>query len=109
LRIHPTMMPLGVCTSSGTVGPSFSYGRADALTVLAPDVLLADAVATAAGNLVQGPDDLLRAVEFALSLEGVIGAVALKGSAMAAQGAVELVDLGSPPSQPPPPLPQGPG
>ncbi len=94
LRILPAQMPLGVCTSSGTVGPSFSYGRADAVTVLAPDVLLADAVATAAGNLVQGPADLERAVEFAMGTEGVTGAVAIQGSTLAAQGAVELVELG---------------
>jgi hypothetical protein len=42
LRITPSMLPLGVCTSSGTIGPSFSYGVADAVVVLAPDVALAE-------------------------------------------------------------------
>ncbi len=90
LNILPQQMPLGICTSSGTVGPSFSYGTADAVTVLAPDALLADAVATAAGNLVQSPADLQRAVEFAVAIEGVTGAVAIKGASLAAQGDVEL-------------------
>jgi ApbE superfamily uncharacterized protein (UPF0280 family) len=58
--------------------------------VLAPDALLADAVATAAGNLVQSPADLQRAVEFAVAIEGVLGAVAIKGASLAAQGDLEL-------------------
>lgn len=38
------------CTSSGTVGHSFSFGRGDAAVVLAGDPALADATATALGN-----------------------------------------------------------
>lgn len=93
LRIPAAMLPLGVCTSSGTVGPSFSYGRADAATILAPDALLADAVATATANRVQTAADLQGAVEFAVATDGVVGALAIQGSTLAVQGAVELVRL----------------
>jgi hypothetical protein len=47
---------LGICTSSATVGPSISFGMADAVTIFAPDVALADAWATAVCNEIR-PDD----------------------------------------------------
>ncbi len=46
-RVPPQDEILGVCTSSATVGPSISFGIADAVTVFSPDVALADAWATA--------------------------------------------------------------
>ena len=45
----------GICTSAGTVGPSISYGKADAVVVVCKDILLADALATALGNEVKTP------------------------------------------------------
>jgi ApbE superfamily uncharacterized protein (UPF0280 family) len=53
LRFLPRPDIFSVCTSSGTVGHSLSFGRADAATVIAGDGYLADAVATALGNLVK--------------------------------------------------------
>ena len=35
-RVTPRSRPLGICTSSGTVGHSLSFGRADAAVVVAP-------------------------------------------------------------------------
>ena len=60
LRIDPAWSPLGVCTSSGTVGHSLSFGRADAACVVAPGAALADAAATALGNRVQDPGAIAR-------------------------------------------------
>ncbi len=93
LQIDPAQMPLGICTSSGTVGPSISYGQADAVTILAKDTLLADAVATAAANLIQNEGDLEKAVNFAGSIKGVSGALAIKNQTMAAWGEIRLVPL----------------
>lgn len=50
LRLEPRNRITACCTSSGTVGHSFSYGLGDAAVVLADDPLLADATATALGN-----------------------------------------------------------
>lgn len=50
LRLEPRNRITACCTSSGTVGHSFSYGRGDAAVVLADDPVLADATATALGN-----------------------------------------------------------
>ena len=80
----------GVCTSSGTVGPSYSAGRADAAVVVAPDAALADAAASGVGNRVMRPEDAEEAVQWARGLPGVTGAVVVCGSTLAAGGAVQL-------------------
>lgn len=90
LEVQPEETPLGVATSSGTVGPSVSFGKADAAVVLAPDAALADAVATALGNRVGAPADVERALEWALSVEGVRGALVIVGDRLGAQGKVRL-------------------
>jgi ApbE superfamily uncharacterized protein (UPF0280 family) len=91
LRIEPGDTPLGVCTSSGTVGHSLSFGRADAAIVLAQSAALADAAATAVGNLVQSEEDLARAVDFVKPVEGIMGIAVIMGGKMAAWGRVNLV------------------
>lgn len=93
LRVPATPLPLGVCTSSATVGPSTSLGKADAVTIVSKDTALADAVATAAGNLIRRPSDLKRAVEWTLTIPGVDGAVAVMGDKIAAMGDIELVPI----------------
>jgi uncharacterized protein len=87
--------PWGVCTSSGTVGPSRSFGRADAVCILSPSASLADAAATAVGNLVRSPSDLERGLEKARMIEGVSGAVIILGEKLAAWGEVELTEIGN--------------
>lgn len=49
---------LGVCTSSGTVGHSLSFGRADAVVAVADKCAHADAAATAIANDVKSPADV---------------------------------------------------
>jgi ApbE superfamily uncharacterized protein (UPF0280 family) len=88
--LPPTDGIYGVCTSSGTVGPSISLGRADAATVFARDVALADACATALGNLVVDEDEetLGEAVQLIGSFPGVDGCVVMIGPHMAMRGLV---------------------
>jgi len=85
--------PLGVCTSSGTVGPSYSMGRADAAVIVAVSASLADAAATAVANKIKDPRELAAAVEFAGTIKGVKGALAILGDRLAAWGEVELLGL----------------
>jgi len=91
LKIKPSETPLGICTSSGTVGHSKSFGKADAATIIARDTILADCAATQAGNLVKSADDLKAAIDYARSIEGVTGALIIIGSKLATWGAVELI------------------
>lgn len=85
--------PVAVCTSSGKVGHSASLGEAHAVTVVATDGALADAVATAAGNLVHGPEDIERALERAMEVRGVRGVVVVVDEALGALGKIELVPV----------------
>ncbi|HEY9073411.1 MAG TPA: UPF0280 family protein [Desulfobaccales bacterium] len=93
LKIDPDLTPLGVCTSSGTVGHSLSFGRADAACVLAPAAALADAAATALGNLVQDAGDVAAALEWPPTVPEILGAVVIVGDKLGAWGRVELVPL----------------
>jgi len=54
--VPPQDRVLGICTSSATVGPSISFGIADAVTIFSHDVALADAWATSVCNQIR-PDD----------------------------------------------------
>jgi len=93
IKISPEDTPIGVCTSSGKVGPSLSLGRAHAACVLSGSAVLADAVATAVGNAVHGPDDVEKGLAVARSIEGVTGAVVIAGDKLGAWGKVKLVKL----------------
>jgi hypothetical protein len=93
LRIEPALSPLGVCTSSATVGHSLSFGRADAACVLARDAALADAAATALGNRVQSAGDIAAALDWAAGVPEILGAVVIVGDKLGARGRVELVPL----------------
>lgn len=90
IEVRPDQTPLGICTSSGKVGHSLSFGKADAVVVLSPSVPLADAVATATGNLVQTIDDLERAIELASQIPGVTGLLIVKDDRLAVWGSVKL-------------------
>jgi len=90
LEISAEDTPLGVCTSSGTVGHSLSFGRADAVTVLAHSATLADAAATAIGNLIKEASDFPRGIEFAQGVAGLLGLVIIKNDKMALWGQVNI-------------------
>ncbi len=94
LKLDPALSPLGVCTSSATVGHSLSFGRADAACILAKSPALADAAATALGNRVQGPDTIAPALEWIATFPDLLGAVVIVGEKLGAWGQVELVPLG---------------
>lgn len=90
-RVPKEMMPLGICTSAGTVGPSLSFGKADAVVVLSKDTALADAVATATGNLVSVKEDIQKGIDFAKNIEGVLGVLIVVEDGIGAWGGIELV------------------
>jgi hypothetical protein len=91
LALDPVKTPLAVCTSSGTVGHSYSQGKADAAVIVSKQACLADAVATGAANRVITAEDLEPALDYALKIPGVLGAVLVLGDHLAAKGEVELV------------------
>jgi ApbE superfamily uncharacterized protein (UPF0280 family) len=74
--VPPRDSVLGICTSSATVGPSISFGIADAVTIFARDVALSDAWATAVCNEIR-PDD--RSVLDRINPDEVDGVFAIMG------------------------------
>jgi ApbE superfamily uncharacterized protein (UPF0280 family) len=93
LVIPTRQMPLGVCSSSGTVGHSLSMGVADVICLLASSAVLADGAATALGNRIKSNRDLDRVADWANEIEDVLGGMAIIGDRMAVWGDVELVDV----------------
>jgi hypothetical protein len=93
VRVGGRERPCGVCTSSGTVGPSLSFGKADAVCVVSASCALADAAATAIGNRVQSGRDIPGAVEFGRSIRGVAGLAIIVGERLGVWGEVEIVAL----------------
>ena len=95
LLIKPGETPLGVCSSSGTVGHSMSFGRADAVCVLSASASLADAAATSVGNLIRGKGDIQRGLNHGSRIQGVMGVLIIVGEAMGIWGGLELAPLAS--------------
>ena len=46
IRVKAREQPFGICTSSATVGPSLSFGAADAVCVISSSALFSDGLAT---------------------------------------------------------------
>jgi len=99
VTVAPEFSPLGLCTSSGTVGPSLSLGRADAAMVAvrcvaaspaALSAALADAWATAVGNAVQGREDIEAALELVEGREGIVSVLVIKDDRMGIRGRLPL-------------------
>ena len=93
ILIQPEDSPLGICTSSGTVGPSLSFGKADAICILSKSAALADATATAVGNRVKEKKDIESGLERGKAIEGVLGALIIIGDRMGIWGNIRLVHL----------------
>ena len=93
IAIAPGRMPLGICTSSGTVGHSRSLGKADAVTVISQSVSLADATATSIGNMVKTDRDIDSGLNALKKISGILGGVIIKGTKLGIWGQIELVPL----------------
>ncbi|MDI6814729.1 MAG: UPF0280 family protein, partial [Dehalococcoidales bacterium] len=85
--------PLGICTSSGTVGHSLSYGKADAVVVLSKSAILADAAATAIGNLILQASNIPNGIEFAKGIEGLKGVIIIKDDKVGLWGEMKICQV----------------
>ena len=91
ILVKPEETPLGICTSSATVGPSLSFGKADAVCVISKSATLADATASAIGNRVKSKKDFKSALDYGIKIPGVKGIIIICGNDMGAIGEVELI------------------
>ncbi|NQT60267.1 MAG: UPF0280 family protein [Bacteroidetes bacterium] len=88
--IQPEDTPLGVCTSSGTVGHSVSLGKADAVTIACRNTAEADALATAYGNRIHQREDVEAVIEELKERENVISALLIYKDTAAVCGKCEV-------------------
>jgi hypothetical protein len=93
IQVKKRDKPYGICTSSGTLGHSKSFGKADAATVLSESCPLADAVATALGNMVQTASDIRTAIDVGKAIPGIQGIVIIKGDKIGLWGDLKLVKI----------------
>ncbi|MDR0982204.1 MAG: UPF0280 family protein [Culturomica sp.] len=90
LHVHAADSPMGICTSSGTVGPSISFGKADAVMVICRDVLLADSYATHFANFVHKADDIAKVLKKIEVIPEVLAALLVKEDKMGIVGKFEM-------------------
>ncbi|MGB9642272.1 MAG: UPF0280 family protein [Candidatus Ratteibacteria bacterium] len=92
IRVRPKPYPFGIATSSGTIGHSTSFGKADSVTVLCPSATIADGLATFMCN--QTPDDDFSGIKNSLRdfpfLEGIL---VIKQDKLFAWGDIEIIKI----------------
>ena len=94
IRVSAGSEPMAVCTSSGTVGHSLSFGKADAVCVVADSCAIADAAATSIGNQVQSIADIEYAIDRGKDIENIRGIIIIVGEKIGMWGDLEVVPLG---------------
>jgi len=91
IAIQGSPKPIGLCTSSGKLGHSLSYGRADGVMALGPTASLADAAATGIANCVKTPSDIKEGLKMAQNM-GMIGIIILVDGYVGAWGEIEFLN-----------------
>jgi uncharacterized protein len=92
-----TEFPIGLATSSGRFSHALSFGDAEAATVFCKNAALADAAATAVGNVVKGEkaqEGINAGIKKGLSIEGVEGVlIVYKGEVGTAGKIPQIIKL----------------
>lgn len=93
IEVDASEEPQAVCTSSGSVGPSLSKGRADAVCVVGPICSAADAAATAIANRVVNVGDIQAAIQWGRTIEGVEGILVIMARKIGMWGRIRVKPL----------------
>jgi len=91
ILVPEALQPCGVCTSSGKIGHSLSFGKAEAITVLAKDTAYADALATSLGNLLREKRDLKLLEREVKKRKDILGVVAILEDKAFLWGKIKIV------------------
>jgi ApbE superfamily uncharacterized protein (UPF0280 family) len=93
-ELRTTGRAMGICSSSGRLGHSISFGDSDIAVTIADDAVVADAFATALGNEVKDETSLNKCFDILRSAKAVKGGLAMIDGAVAMYGEVpELVEV----------------
>ena len=82
---------VAVCTSSGRVGPSLSFGNADAVVAIHESGAFTDAAATAVANRIHSPEDVAEVVAEERSRGALRGLIACAGDQLGLWGDFKLI------------------
>lgn len=100
MELEPTNGIIGICSSSGKLGHSISFGNADIALVVAKSAPLADALATAIGNMATDKHSLSTCFEPFTAVDGLTGSLVMMDGAAAVWGALpRIVDVEHNPSR----------
>ncbi|MBN1132728.1 MAG: UPF0280 family protein [Bacteroidales bacterium] len=80
----------GISTSSGTVGHSFSYGKADAVTIVCEDPVVSDAWATAVANRIRNKTDIEKTLKFVETVPEILGCLIIFKDRMGVRGRFKI-------------------
>lgn len=93
LIIPANTTPLGICTSSSTVGHSKSFGNADAVTIISKNTLIADAFATAYCNMVKTEQDINKVLSLAQKNDDILSCVVIINDKLGVVGKFKTIFL----------------
>lgn len=93
IRISLLNQPLGICTSSGTLGHSLSFGKADAVVIVSNSASFSDTLATATCNLLKTQQDILKVIEFAKKFEELLFVCIIIGKNISFWSKVENIEV----------------
>jgi hypothetical protein len=85
--------PYGICTSSGTIGHSLSFGKADTACIIGDSPLFADGLATYVGNIVKNKNDVQFAIEKGKVYQGISGILIIIGDHLGVWGDIEITKV----------------
>jgi uncharacterized protein len=88
--IIPDQTPLGVCTSSASVGPSLSLGKSDATMIVCKNTALADGYASNYGNKINLQEDIKPVIEQIKSNSVILSAIIVYGEIFGICGKFKL-------------------
>lgn len=91
LKIEAEDTPLAICTSSGKIGHSLSFGKADAMVVVSKNAALADGMATGLCNQLKKAEDLNRVLSQAGEIKDIIGVLGIIDDKIGVWGSLELI------------------
>jgi len=92
--LRTTGRKMGICSSSGRLGHSISFGDSDVAVAIADDAVVADAFATALGNEVKDRESLGRCFDTLNNTKSVIGGLVMMDGEVAIYGTVpKLVEV----------------
>ena len=92
LKIQNRPDPFGIASSSSSFGHSLNFGRADLVTVIAKNSIIADGFATSLSNRIKKEEDVKQVLEFAKKSNSIEGLLVFFEGNIFLWGALEIVN-----------------